>query len=75
MFLMSVLRTSRDDEEKASAVRALWMIAFDDNNKQFIRQDSTGALDTLRELQHNKGPEVQRAAAGALWELEGKTAS
>ena len=71
--LMSVLKTSRDDEEKASAARALWMLAFDDNNKEFIRQE-TGALDTLRELQHNKDPEVQRAAAGALWELEGKTA-
>ena len=71
--LMSVLKTSRDDEEKASAARALWMLAFDDNNKQFIRQE-TGALDTLRELQHNKDPDVQKAAAGALWELEEKTA-
>ena len=70
--LMSVLRTSKEDEEKASAARALWMLAFDDNNKDAIRQEA-GGLEMLRELQHSKDPEVQRAAAGALWEIEGKT--
>ena len=69
---MSVLRTSKEEEEKASAVRALWMLAFDDNNKDAIRQRA-GGLEMLRELQHSKDPEVQRAAAGTLWELEGKT--
>ena len=69
---MSVLRTSKEDEEKASAARALWMLAFDDNNRDAIRQEA-GGLEMLRELQQNKDPEVQRAAAGALWELEGKT--
>ena len=70
--LMSVIKTSREDEEKASAIRALWMLAFDDNNKEAIRQ-LPGALGTLRELQHSTNPEVQKAAAGAIWELEGKT--
>ena len=71
--LISVLKTSNEDEEKASAARALWMLAFNDNNKEVIRQEK-GALETLRQLQHSKDPEVQKAAAGALWELEGKTA-
>ena len=71
--LISVLKTSNEDEEKASAARALWMLAFDDNNKEAIRQEK-GALEALRQLQHSKDPEVQKAAAGALWELEGKTA-
>ena len=70
--LISVLRTSKEDEEKVSAARALWMLAFDDNNKDAIRQEA-GGLEMLRELQHSKDPEVQRAAAGALWEIEGKT--
>ena len=70
--LMSVLRTSKEEEEKASVARALWMLAFDDNNKDAIRQGA-GGLEMLRELQHSEDPEVQRAAAGALWELEGKT--
>ena len=30
-------------------------------------------MDILQQLQHSENPQVQRAAAGALWELEGKT--
>ena len=71
--LISVIKTSNEDEEKASATRALWMLAFDDNNKKEIRQEE-GAIDILHQLQQSKNSEVQKAAAGALWELEGKTA-
>ena len=71
--LISVIKTSNEDEEKASATRALWMLAFHDNNKEKIRQEE-GAMDILHELQHSENPEVQKAAAGTLWELEGKTA-
>ena len=71
--LISVIKTSNEDEEKASATRALWMLAFHDSNKEKIRQEE-GAMDILHELQHSENPEVQKAAAGALWELEGKTA-
>ena len=71
--LISVIKTSNEDEEKASATRALWMLAFDDNNKKEIRQEE-GAMDILHQLQQSENPEVQKAAAGALWELEGKTA-
>ena len=71
--LISVIKTSNEDEEKASATRALWMLAFDDNNKEKVRQVE-GAMDILHQLQQSKNSEVQKAAAGALWELEGKTA-
>ncbi|CAH3196173.1 unnamed protein product [Porites evermanni] len=71
--LISVIKTSNEDEEKASATRALWMLAFDDNNKEKVRQEE-GAIDILHQLQQSKNSEVQKAAAGALWELEGKTA-
>ena len=71
--LISVIKTSKEDEEKASATRALWMLAFDDNNKEKVRQEE-GAMDILHQLQQSKNSEVQKAAAGALWELEGKTA-
>ena len=71
--LISVIKTSNEDEEKASATRALWMLAFDDNNKKEIRQEE-GAIDILHQLQQSENPEVQKAAAGALWEIEGKTA-
>ena len=71
--LISVIKTSNEDEEKASATRALWMLAFDNNNKEKVRQEE-GAMDILHQLQQSENPEVQKAAAGALWELEGKTA-
>ena len=71
--LISVIKTSKEDEEKASATRALWMLAFHDNNKEKVRQEE-GAMDILHRLQQSKNSEVQKAAAGALWELEGKTA-
>ena len=71
--LISVIKTSNEDEEKASATRALWMLAFHDNNKEKIRQEE-GAMDILHQLQQSENPEVQKAAAGALWEIEGKTA-
>ena len=71
--LISVIKTSKEDEEKGCATRALWMLAFDDSNKEDIRQKEEGAMDILQQLQHSENPQVQRAAAGALWELEGKT--
>ena len=71
--LISVIKTSDEDEEKASATRALWMLAFDNNNKEKVRQEE-GAMDILHQLQQSENPEVQKAAAGALWEIEGKTA-
>ena len=71
--LISVIKTSKEDEEKASATRALWMLAFDDNNKEKVRREE-GAMGILHQLQQSKNSEVQKAAAGALWELEGKTA-
>ena len=36
--LTVILQTSHDDEETASGTRALWMLAFDDTNKDVIRQ-------------------------------------
>ena len=71
--LISVIKTSSEDAEKVSAIKALWMLAFDDNNKKAIRQED-GAVGLLRHLQHCKDSQVQRVAAGALWEVEGKTA-
>ena len=71
--LTAILQTSHDDGETASGTRALWMLAFDDTNKDLIKQQE-GALDTLRKLHHSTNPEVQKAAAGALWEIEGKKA-
>ena len=69
--LTSILQTSHDDEETASGARALWMLAFHDTNKDLIKQQE-GTFDTLHALHHSANPKVQQAAAGALWEIEGK---
>ena len=61
--LTAILQTSHDDEEIAGRARALWMLAFDDTNKDLIKQQE-GTLDTLRKLHHSANPEVQKAAAG-----------
>ena len=71
--LVSMIKTSSDNGEKASAAKALWMLAFNDNNNNLIAQEE-GALDTLRQLQHSDDPKVQKSSAGALREIEGKTA-
>ena len=71
--LLALLQTSHDDEETASGASALWMLAFDDTNKGLIKQQE-GMLDTLRKLHHSANPKVQKAVAGALWEIEGKKA-
>ena len=70
--LISMIKTSNDDGEKTSAIKALWMLAFDETNKKSLMQDKEG-LDILHGLQHSENPDVQKAAAGALWEIEGKT--
>ena len=71
--LTSRIKTSSDDEERASAVEALWMLAFANSNKDIIREGD-GTMEILRTLHHSQNTEVQKAAAGALWEIEGKTA-
>ena len=70
--LISMIKTSNDDGEKTSAIKALWMLAFNENNKKSLMQDKEG-LDILHGLQYSENPDVQKAAAGALWEIEGKT--
>ncbi|XP_068693610.1 uncharacterized protein [Montipora foliosa] len=72
-ILISVIKTSSEDDEKASATNALWTLAFNDKNKEAILQED-GAMELLRKLQQSTDTHLQKAAAGALWELEGKTA-
>ncbi|XP_068691021.1 uncharacterized protein [Montipora foliosa] len=72
-ILISVIKTSSEDDEKASATNALWTLSFDDKNKEAILQEN-GAMELLRKLQQSTDTHLQKAAAGALGELEGKTA-
>ena len=71
--LTRILQTPNDDEETESGARALWMLSFDETNKVEMSKQE-GTLETLRTLQHSENFEVQRAAAGAVWEIEERMA-
>ena len=67
-----MIQTAKEEEEKAVAAKTLWTLAFDEENKKVIKEDEN-AISVLHELQQNGNSETARkAAAGALWELEGK---
>ena len=68
---MEMIQTAKEEEEKAVAAKTLWTLAFDDENKKAIKEDEN-AISVLHELQQSENSETRKAAAGALWELEGK---
>lgn len=58
-------------EERVAAIKALYMLSFDEANKEMIKSDpDTMAL--LRSLQTSDNKEIQKVASGVLWEIEGK---
>lgn len=58
-------------EEKLAAVRALYMLSFDETNKAMIKADND-MMEQLQSLQNSDNKEIQRAASGVIWEIEGK---
>jgi len=66
-----MLQSAQDDEEKFNACNTLWTLAFDEENKQQIKNDKV-AIPELRKLLMSENSEIKKAAAGALWECEGK---
>ncbi|XP_015780019.1 PREDICTED: uncharacterized protein LOC107357901 [Acropora digitifera] len=72
---ISVLAAMLQDEtylpERSASVRALYMLSFDEENKDIIRTDS-GIMDLLQNLQHSGDKEIQLAASGVIWEIAGK---
>ena len=66
-----MLRSAQDDEEKFNACNTLWTLAFDEENKKQIKGDKV-ALPELKKLLMSENSEIKKAAAGALWECEGK---
>ena len=63
-----MLKGETDLRERLAAVKALYMLSFDEENKAIIKADS-GIMDLL----HNSGEkEIKQAASGVIWEIEGK---
>ena len=66
-----MLQNAKGDEEKLSACNTLWTLAFDGDNKKEINNDDY-AIFELKKLLTSENSQIKRAAAGALWECEGK---
>ncbi|PFX17112.1 uncharacterized protein LOC111341315 [Stylophora pistillata] len=70
-ILVNMLQNAKDDEERVNACNTLWTLAFDEENKKNIKEDEHACAE-LRKLLTSNNREVKKAAAGALWEIEGK---
>ena len=66
-----MLEKAKSDIERLNACNTLWTLAFDEDNRQEIKNNESALLE-LRKLLLTKNSELRRAAAGALWECEGK---
>lgn len=59
------------EQERIAAMKALYMLSFDEANKEMIKTDhDTMAL--LHGLLTSENKEIQQAASGVMWEIEGK---
>ena len=70
-ILVRMLQTTKDNEEKLNACNAFWTLAFDEENQMEIKANEQ-AISELEKLLTDENIEIQRAAAGALWECNGK---
>ena len=66
-----MLQKAKDDDEKLNASQTLWILAFDDENRNEIKNNES-AIAELQKLVLSENTELKRAAAGALWECQGK---
>lgn len=70
-MLVTMLQTAKDDEESLKASETLWTLAFDAENRKEITNNQA-AIGELEKLLSSENSEVKKAAAGALWECQGK---
>ena len=66
-----MLQSAQDKEEKLNACNTLWSLAFDKENGKQIKNNES-AIAELKKLLTVENSEIKRAAAGVLWESEGK---
>lgn len=69
--LVTMLQKAKDDDERLNASQTLWILAFDDENRNEIKNNES-AIAELQKLVLSENTELKRAAAGALWECQGK---
>ena len=70
-ILVKMLQNAKGDEERLNACNTLWSLAFNEDNRKEINNDDY-AIFELKKLLTSENSQIKRAAAGALWECEGK---
>ena len=66
-----MLKDETDLPERLAAVKALYMLSFDEENKIIIKYYSD-IMDLLQNLLDSGDKEIEQAASGVIWEIEGK---
>ena len=66
-----MLQKAQGDDERLNACNTLWTLAFDEDNKKEIKGNES-AIPELQKLLSSNNSELRKAAAGALWECQGK---
>ena len=69
--LVTMLEKAKGDIERLNACNTLWTLAFYEENKKEINSNESAILE-LQKLLLSTNSELKRAAAGTLWECEGK---
>ncbi|XP_067030956.1 uncharacterized protein [Acropora muricata] len=70
-LLAAMLKDETDMRERLGAVKALYMLSYDEENKDVIKDDSD-IMDLLQGLLNSGDKEIQQAAAGVVWEIAGR---
>lgn len=66
-----MLKDATDQGEKSAAANALYVLSFDKENKDIIKDDSD-IMGLLRNLQHSGDKAIRQAMSGVIWEIAGK---
>ena len=66
-----MLKDKTDVGERVAAVKALYMLSFDAENKITVKAYSD-IMNLLQNLLDSGDKEIEQAASGVIWEIEGK---
>ena len=66
-----MLKDETDLRESLAAVKALYILSFDAENKVTIKTYSD-IMNLLQNMLDSGDKEIEQAASGVIWEIEGK---
>ncbi|XP_067666560.1 uncharacterized protein [Haliotis asinina] len=70
--MMLVIKDSSSDEEIEKAVKCVWELAFNEENRKAFNKNKE-LMDLLKQRKNSSDRAVVKAAEGALWVLQMKT--